>query len=92
MTSVFQMYSSGSHFDVSMNRQSPPTNDSQTPNFSGTFGVKNIGVPMFPHLIALSCHSVIPLGNRVDKQFNNEFRVFFNRRFGPQNRLTRAQF
>jgi hypothetical protein len=33
-----------------------------------------------------------PLGSGSDKQFGSEFRLSFNRRFGPQNRLTRSQF
>jgi hypothetical protein len=33
-----------------------------------------------------------PLGSGTDKEFSGEFRVLFNRRFGPQNRLTRPQF
>ena len=33
-----------------------------------------------------------PIGCGTDKQFSSEFRFLFNRRFGPQNRLTRSQF
>jgi hypothetical protein len=33
-----------------------------------------------------------PIGSGSDKQFEGEFRLLFNRRFGPQSRLTRAQF
>jgi hypothetical protein len=33
-----------------------------------------------------------PIGSGLDQQFNGEFRMIFNRRFGPQNRATRAQF
>jgi hypothetical protein len=28
-----------------------------------------------------------PLGGGLDREFNGEFRLLFNRRFGPQNRL-----
>jgi hypothetical protein len=33
-----------------------------------------------------------PIGSGTDKQFAGEFRVLFNRRFGPQNCLSRGQF
>jgi hypothetical protein len=33
-----------------------------------------------------------PLGSGSDKLFAGEFSLLFNRRFGPQNRLTRSQF
>jgi len=35
---------------------------------------------------------VTPLGGGVDRFFDGELRVLYNWRFGPQNRLTRAQF
>lgn len=35
---------------------------------------------------------VTPLGGGVDRFFDGELRAMFNWRFGPQNRLTRAQF
>lgn len=35
---------------------------------------------------------VTPLGGGVDRFFDGELRALFNWRFGPQNRLTRAQF
>jgi len=35
---------------------------------------------------------VTPLGGGFDRFFDGEFRAFVNWRFGPQNRLTRAQF
>jgi len=35
---------------------------------------------------------VTPLGGGVDRFFDGEFRALYNWRFGPQNRLTRAQF
>ena len=35
---------------------------------------------------------VVPVGSGSDKQFAGEFRLLFNRRFGPQSRYTRAQF
>jgi hypothetical protein len=35
---------------------------------------------------------VTPLGGGVDRFFDGELRAFVNWRFGPQNRLTRAQF
>lgn len=31
-----------------------------------------------------------PIGSGADRQFDGEFRLFFNRRFGPQTRQTRA--
>jgi hypothetical protein len=34
----------------------------------------------------------VPIGGGVDREFNGEFRLMVNRRFGAQNRLTRAQF
>lgn len=33
-----------------------------------------------------------PIGSGNDQQFHGEFRMFMVRRFGPQSRLTRAQF
>jgi hypothetical protein len=35
---------------------------------------------------------VTPLGGGVDRFFDGEVRALYNWRFGPQNRLTRAQF
>jgi hypothetical protein len=35
---------------------------------------------------------VTPLGGGVDRFFDGELRALYNWRFGPQNRLTRAQF
>jgi hypothetical protein len=35
---------------------------------------------------------VTPLGGGVDRYFDGELRALYNWRFGPQNRLTRAQF
>ena len=35
---------------------------------------------------------VTPLGGGVDRFFDGEFRAFVNWRFGPQTRITRAQF
>jgi len=35
---------------------------------------------------------VTPLGGGQDRFFDGEFRALYNWRFGPQNRLTRAQF
>ena len=35
---------------------------------------------------------VMPLGGGVDRFFDGELRALYNWRFGPQNRLTRAQF
>jgi hypothetical protein len=35
---------------------------------------------------------VTPLGGGFDRFFDGELRAFVNWRFGPQNRLTRAQF
>ena len=35
---------------------------------------------------------VTPLGGGADRFFDGELRAFVNWRFGPQNRLTRAQF
>jgi hypothetical protein len=35
---------------------------------------------------------VTPLGGGVDRFFDGELRALYNFRFGPQNRLTRAQF
>jgi hypothetical protein len=34
----------------------------------------------------------VPIGGGTDREFNGEFRLMVNRRFGAQNRLTRAQF
>ncbi len=34
----------------------------------------------------------VPLGGGLDREFNGELRLMVNRRFGPQNRLTRATF
>ncbi len=34
----------------------------------------------------------IPVAGGDDKDFDGELRIIFNRRFGPQSRLTRAQF
>jgi hypothetical protein len=33
-----------------------------------------------------------PIGGGMDRQYNGEFRLLFNRRFGPTNRRTVAQF
>jgi hypothetical protein len=35
---------------------------------------------------------VTPLGGGADRFFDGELRALYNWRFGPQNRLTRAQF
>ena len=39
---------------------------------------------------ALTAAYATPLGGGADQQFNGEFRLFFNRRFGPQTVQTRA--
>ncbi len=39
---------------------------------------------------ALTIGYAAPIGSGVDQQFDGEFRMFFNRRFGPQTRQTRA--
>lgn len=39
---------------------------------------------------ALTIGYATPIGSSADQQFNGEFRMFFNRRFGPQTRQTRA--
>jgi hypothetical protein len=43
-------------------------------------------------LSSLSTAYCVPVEGGTDKQFAGEFRVLFNRRFGTQSRLTRAQF
>ncbi len=50
-----------------------------------------VNVQMGP-LSSLLVGYTTPLGGGTDKEFSGEFRVLFNRRFGPQNRLTRPQF
>ena len=50
------------------------------------------GVNMqFGPLTSLLLGYTTPLGSGSDKLFCGEFRLLFNRRFGPQNRQTRAQ-
>ncbi|MCC6126497.1 MAG: hypothetical protein IT426_16175 [Pirellulales bacterium] len=34
----------------------------------------------------------VPLGGGLDREYDGEFRLMVNRRFGPQNRLTRSTF
>lgn len=39
---------------------------------------------------ALTAGYAFPIGSGVDQQFDGEFRLFYNRRFGPQTRQIRA--
>lgn len=39
---------------------------------------------------SLTAAYVTPIGSGVDQQFNSEFRLFYNKRFGPQTYQTRA--
>jgi hypothetical protein len=46
----------------------------------------------FYDLTTITFGYTVPLGGGMDRQFNGEFRLMVNRRFGSQNRLTRTTF
>lgn len=65
----------------------------QLGTFGNNFSVVNavIGTTFqFGASSALTMGYAVPLGSGNDRQFDGEFRLFFNKRFGPQTRQTRA--
>ncbi|MDB5339271.1 MAG: hypothetical protein JWN70_4890, partial [Planctomycetaceae bacterium] len=68
-------------------------NNFQLGSFGSNFSVVNavIGTTFqFGPSSALTMGYAVPLGGGNDQQFDGEFRVFFNKRFGPQTRQIRA--
>ncbi len=69
------------------------SNNFRLGSFGSNFSVINavIGTNFqFGPSSALTVGYAVPLGSGNDQQFDGEFRVFFNKRFGPQTRQTRA--
>lgn len=65
----------------------------QLGTFGSNFSVVNAVIGstfQFGPASALTVGYAVPLGSGTDRQFDGEFRVFFNKRFGPQTRQTRA--
>ena len=68
-------------------------NNFQLGSFGSNFSVVNAVVGtnfQFGSSSALTVGYAVPLGSGNDQQFDGEFRVFFNKRFGPQTRQIRA--
>ena len=69
------------------------SNNFQLGSFGSNFSVVNavIGTTFqFGPSSALTMGYAVPLGSGNDQQFDGEFRVSFNKRFGPQTRQIRA--
>lgn len=68
-------------------------NDFQLGTFGRNYSVLNavVGTTLqFGPQSTMTMGYAFPVGSGVDQQFDGEFRLFFNRRFGPQTRQTRA--
>ena len=69
------------------------SNNFQLGTFGSNLSVVNavIGTTFqFGPSSALTMGYAVPIGSGNDQQFDSEFRVFFNKRFGPQTRQIRA--
>jgi hypothetical protein len=84
------------HYSKSVSYDNPLTLGGLTLGLPATnFGLLNMTVGsnfQLGPLSSLLMAYVVPVGSGTSKQFDGEFRLMFNRRFGPQSRYTRAQF
>lgn len=84
------------HVNQAMNQFNPIVTDSyQLGSSTGVISVTNALVGCnfeWGQRSTLTFAYGTPLGGGVDRFFDGELRAMFNWRFGPQNRLTRAQF
>lgn len=86
-------------FELHMNQSLQGNDVLQGPN-GFQLGINNRNISVLNAVIgttfqfgpatALTAGYAFPIGSGVDQQFNGEFRLFFNRRFGPQTRQMRA--